>query len=176
MNTVEQFIDQLNKSKELYENNRIKEIDRINKLAKFQLEKVDILKEKLPSLIKALSSVHLEISDLWHSYTGNSYEIKDGDKYRVTIYAKSDGKFIFIKDQGYTASGAGRNQQTLDNKAKKIEEKLQASTGIDRIHVNPFSLEVSRIGNSEYSFPTITVDRKGRITSTSDTVIIEFSI
>ena len=93
---------------------------------------LDKFLELLPRLIAALASVHLVI---------DSEDPISTSPDSVHFTAKPTDKFKFIKFQGYTARGEGRNRTALYAKAEKlgkaIGSKIDCSVGI-----NQYSLEV----------------------------------
>jgi|ERR1700722_310098 len=100
------------------------------------------LKEKLPSLVTALTGAGLEIDTL------TQYLPDNGSKVKVNITATpipGTLKFRFIAFQGYTARGAGKNGAALETKAIKLETVLMEATGIG-FSVNQFSLEAREGG------------------------------
>lgn len=100
----------------------------------------DKLNEKLPSIINTLESLHLGIETIGYGKTSNNMYL------RVSINAVPiSDKFKFITDKGFTAKGSGKNDQQLENKAAKLENKIKEGTSIDVIHINKYSLEVKNI-------------------------------
>lgn len=103
------------------------------------------LRSLLPRIIEGLAIEHLQISSLSY-YVGIDATGKGDPHLKVSISAVFDGKFKFIKDQGYTSRGSGKNQKTLDDKGKKIEEGFLAMTQI-KIRVNSMTLEAKKDGS-----------------------------
>lgn len=101
--------------------------------------KLRTLRSLLPRIIDGLAKEHLVVTTIGY-YIGDS-------TLSATVTAKSDGKFRFIKFQGYSARGGGKNQEALNTKAEKLKSKLKESTLIDRMNVNSMSMEVRREGN-----------------------------
>lgn len=101
------------------------------------------LRSLLPRIIEGFAKQNLLVSSLGY-HIGNA-----GQLLSVSISAESNGKFRFIKDRGYTGRGSGKNQKTLNEKAKRIQENFLADTQIE-IRVNSMSLEV-RTGQIERS-------------------------
>lgn len=112
--------------------------------------------QKLAHLNQALEKLNLELVRISHHKTGMSPNWADEDYLKLTIVvAPLNTKFKFIKDQGYTASGSGRNQGVLNRKAIKIADALKSSCPIS-FQVNPFSLEYK--GGEDTTGKTILID------------------
>lgn len=97
------------------------------------------LRSLLPRVIEGLAKENLVLDDL--SYYMNA----SNDRLIVSVTATSNGKFKFIKFQGYTARGAGKNQDALTTKGQKMEQRFQEATQIT-MHVNSASLELGKDG------------------------------
>ncbi len=106
--------------------------------------------DKLPAIEKALNDVGLGIKEFHHNSTCNTAGVfKEGDGLVLGITAVAiSGKMRFLKFNGYTASGSGKNQKQLRAKAKSIEDVLTAASGFNS-EVNPFSLEYKDAGDQE---------------------------
>lgn len=128
------------------------EINRMMDLQSVINAKVSGLELKLPSIIEALDSMGLGIAEFGYGKTGIDWdEVKNDEKMeaamkaglRVNITAvPTSNKFRFIKDQGFTSGGRGKNQNRLDEKSEKMATVIKEKTGIESVSVNPFSLEV----------------------------------
>ncbi len=98
----------------------------------------------LPALETVLSNLGLEINSVGCYKTGMDADVwKDGDKLKVDFTAvPTSGKFKFLAFQGYTARGAGKNEERLHAKAAAIEEAIRVGAGFTSVDVNSCSLEV----------------------------------
>ncbi len=98
----------------------------------------------LPALQTVLANLGLEIATVSMFKGGMDADVwKDGDVLRVSITATpTSGKFKFIQFQGYTARGAGKNEDRLHAKAEKIAEAIRVGAGFTYVGVNSCSLEV----------------------------------
>lgn len=83
----------------------------------------------------------LTIENIHSMKTGPSWsKWEEGDALMIAIKFGSNGKFRFIKDQGYDSRGAAKNQKTLEAKAQKLEGKFSEIVGYS-CSVNPYSLQ-----------------------------------
>lgn len=107
------------------------------------VEKTTILEKAYSEIVPVLMKMGLEITELTYRVNHPS-EIFRSEEWKgsmsVSIHARSTGKFKFIGFNGYTASGTGRNQKRLQEKADKIADAI-SGFGV-KFSVNPFSLEV----------------------------------
>lgn len=106
-------------------------------------EKTAILRNAYDKFVPVLAKLGLEIVGLTYR-VNHPKDLMNAEDWKgsmnVSIWAKSNGKFRFIKFDGYTASGAGRNQERLSEKAAKIADAI-SGFGV-KFSVNPFSLEI----------------------------------
>ena len=101
---------------------------------------VDKANELLKNVIPKLNSMHLKVSKI---YTTGLYPIIDNFTSTASLsieVKRTNDKFKFIKDRGYTAKGYGKNEKQLYNKADKISKRLEQIFDC-RVQVNPYSLE-----------------------------------
>ena len=97
------------------------------------------LRQAIPKITQAFKDEKLEIVVFRHSINEDK-----ADLCYITIHATPQGRrHQFIADQGFTASGVGRNQKQLNRKAETLGEALKEATGY-HAHVNPFSFEKSK--------------------------------
>jgi hypothetical protein len=104
-------------------------------------EKTLQLEQKIPVIIGALTEQGLGIDSFSYSKTGRDEFWDKEDKIRCSlIVVPVSGKFKFIKDQGFTAKGAGKNDKQLEAKADKLIAFMEEKTGL-RFSVNKFCLQ-----------------------------------
>lgn len=98
----------------------------------------DATEEVLKQLSATLESEHLEIVNIHMSRV--NLKVKLDMKLKPT-----SGKVKFIKSQGYTSSGSGKNQKRLNEKAKKYESILTEPINCVNAYadVNPYSFEIN---------------------------------
>lgn len=108
-----------------------------------------ILFARLPKIVEALETLGLGIESMGYGKTGMNMGVwSPEDSLRVNITAvPTSNKFKFIKDQGFTAGGSGKNQKQLDAKAEKLQAFIKEQTNANTVHVNCFSLEVKNVGD-----------------------------
>lgn len=130
---IDESLDRTNKEFQRY-------LDKLVDKRDTSIIKLRNLRSILPRLIDGLAKEHLVISDIGYyvANTSNATLI-------CTITAKSDGKFKFLKDQGYDSRGAGKNQKALNAKAEKINSNILKLAQIN-INVNSMSLEKRKNG------------------------------
>ena len=116
------------------------EFTRINYNRERELYFLMLLKPYIPLIEKSLAKQHLVIDTLTYHKVGSGGDWQEDSDMKISINAKSDGSFKFIKDTGYTSKGNSRNQATLHSKGQRLEEALTKGIGLD-IRVNDFSLE-----------------------------------
>ena len=120
-----------------------KEITNLNRMREEMQASGAVAQQIINDLEPVLSKLHLTID----SFTMNRPDKeKASNRGRLSLHLVSDGKFKFIQFRGYTSRGAGKNEDRLDSKAKKISEEVMAALQNPvnelRCSVNPFSLEV----------------------------------
>ena len=113
-------------------------------------EKVKELRNMLPSLIKAIEKQGLAITEFHYNKSGDEKAWSEGDQMSVDVTAvPTSGKFRFIKFDGYTAKGAGRNQSRLEAKADALAQAIKKETNFKGVYVNRFSLEIKNDSDSK---------------------------
>jgi hypothetical protein len=115
------------------------------------------LEDVLPSLTAVLEKEGFEIGQIRPIKTGSTSDWMDTDYLSVslTLIPISD-KVRFIKFAGYTKSGAGKNQDALRKKAKKLTEAITNNTiGLFRVDVNSYSFEIKKDGEKKTVSATI---------------------
>jgi len=127
------------------------EISRLMTMQSLMDTAVSKVEEKLPSIVAALDSMGLGVSEFGYGKTGmDSKTWNDGDCIRVNITAvPTSNKFRFILDQGYDSRGRGKNQNRLNEKANKMSAVITEKTGIGSVQINPFSLEIKNAGDTK---------------------------
>jgi len=118
------------------------ESDKIQKTEEFYAANDQAVTDVLEQLIIDLKRVKLSLNEDSVSIrkTGLTDYLEDGDKITISFTAAGCSGFKFIKPQGYTARGDGRNQKRLEAKATKIKGALKTDA-MQEIGVNQFSLE-----------------------------------
>lgn len=126
------------------------EISRLMTVQSLMDAAVSKVEAKLPSIVDAIESMGLGISEFGYGKTGiDSKTWNEGDSLRVSITAVStSNKFRFILDQGYDSKGRGKNQNRLNSKAEKMAAIITEKTGMSA-HINPFSLEIKNEGDTK---------------------------
>ena len=119
-----------------------KEIDRINHNQITKNKYLYKLQEKIPSITSTLQEQGFEIESIYPSKTGMSDDWKDGDYLSIALTLRPvSGKVRFILFDGYTKSGAGRNQKRLQAKADKLSLIMTEATSLS-CSVNQYSFEI----------------------------------
>ena len=96
---------------------------------------------ELPKLTQSFNKHGFEVLDFSCRKTGIN---EDGDQLYVNfkLIPKSP-KYRYIKFNGYTKSGAGKNQPKLRERANDLETKVFTDTGME-CQVNPYCFEIHR--------------------------------
>ncbi len=133
METLDSFTKKIDVSLETAYSEYQTNFDKLVAVRDITTAKLRNLKLSLPRIIDGLAKEHLVVTNVGYYM---------GDKtLSVTITAKSDGKFRFLKFRGYTSRGSGKNQDALHLKADKLGTNLRISTQIE-MYINSASLEV----------------------------------
>jgi len=123
--------------------------DKLGTTRSFYQLKMDELKTKLKAdeqFIQKVLNIVPNIEQIAHEKKMNIEDFSITEKrVKLSLVPKEESKFIFIKDQGYTSKGAGRNQKQLNTKAEKIEKWFTDKIENISVNVNQFSLEQSPI-------------------------------
>ena len=111
------------------------------------VQKTAVLKEVYETIVPILKKMGLEIHTL--TYRINRDSMVTTNPMNIEMVLHSTGKFKFMSFNGYTASGSGRNEKKLREKAGKIEEAINVTDA--KFMVNQFSLEVrnSRLNSGQ---------------------------
>lgn len=135
-------------SREERDNKKIQQLKEYDEKMK---EKENLLKSKLPDLVKALSKQGLKLTDIGYSKTGMDHDKwAEGDKLNISFQGEPfSNKFRFIGFAGYTTSGRGVNQERLNQKAKKLEDAIKKEANVSSLQVNQFSLEADKKKNKD---------------------------
>ena len=109
------------------------------------VQKTAVLQATYETIKPVLAKMGLEIFSL--TYRINRDAAFPHMNIEMTLH--STGKFKFMHFNGYTASGSGRNEKKLREKASKIEEAINVTDA--KFMVNQFSLEVrnSRLNSGQ---------------------------
>lgn len=123
------------------------ELNRVRDASLITKRKIGEFSLQLPAVVDALSKAGLYIATMSCNKTGD-IEWKADDSLRIGMSAKplNPEKFRWVRDEGYTKSGSGRNQDKLNGRAGKLEEMIK-SCGIEHVSVNPYSFEIRRNGD-----------------------------
>lgn len=130
--TGEQILSNLNEALMLHEGRINKEIAELE--AKREENRKNYAKSVsvVAGIEKALRKNHLLIHSVTGGVTGHG---------SLQITAVSDGKFRFIKDRGYNASGGSKNHSTLRAKGLKLQGSIKETAKVKTVSVNEYSLE-----------------------------------
>ncbi len=155
--SLDQHFNEINALKEKNDVVSASHFDFINQLNKIKVEKLNILKEKLPLIVQALEKTGLHLDRLSYHKAVMSEKLEYVEKYENMknfdisfVGVPFNEKMKFIKFAGYTKSGSGKNKERLKTKAKKMQDEFTAITGL-KVSINSNSLEY---GSSHYDSNT----------------------
>lgn len=112
---------------------------------------LDKFETMIPSLNAALSKVHLSLESFRFSKTGcgsDDKTWKEDDAIHFSLNLATTNKFKFIKFDGYTKSGSGRNHNRLVEKQEKLEQHIFENCGLE-LRINCYSLEIDTFRRNE---------------------------
>lgn len=137
------YISKVNSSIESMVTKSEEKINQINDYTKKYTEKLEQFKKIIPSLEKAVSNYGGKISRLSYHKTGKDDTWENDDTFIVSfsITPTEKSKIKFIKDEGFTKEGRGKNDTKLETQAEKLRDYLKENLSLNSVSVNKYSFE-----------------------------------